>query len=140
MPLIGVGVGLYLSMAEFNREVERQLARSPGEFVCGNPAIPFLVLGLIGGALGGIVAGRAVAGLVTSLARRCGYQVVTEGNTLDKGTLTDELIATESKRKVLRSDVDLVERLIAQAESGRDEEVARKLLDYRAELERHLEL
>jgi hypothetical protein len=96
-------------------------------------------IGLIGGALGGIVAGRAVAGLVTSLARKCEYQDVTEGDAIEKGTLTDELIATESKRKGLRSDIDLVERLI-QAESGRDEEVTRKLLDYRAKLEHDLEL
>jgi hypothetical protein len=96
-------------------------------------------IGLIGGALGGIVAGRAVAGLVTSLAGKCGYQDVTEGDAIEKGTLTDELIATESKRKGLRSDIDLVERLI-QAESGRDEEVTRKLLDYRAKLEHDLEL
>jgi hypothetical protein len=134
MPLIGVGVGLYLSMAAFNREVEAQLAQHPGEDVCGNPAIPFLFFGLIGGGLGGIVAGRAVAGLVTWMARRCGWQDVNEAVTFDEDTSTDDLIAIERKRKDLRSDMEVVERLIVQAESEGDEEVARRLIDYRAKL------
>jgi hypothetical protein len=72
MPLIGVAVGLYLSMASFNRQIEARMAESPDGFVCGDSAIPFLFLGLIGGCLGGIVAGAAVAELVTWLVRRKG--------------------------------------------------------------------
>jgi hypothetical protein len=140
MPLIGVGVGLYLAMAACNREVEAQLAQSPGGTVCGNGAIPLLFFGLIGGGLGGIVAGRAVAGLVTWLAGSCGCQDVNEVVTFDEDTPTDDLIATERKRKDLRSEMDLVEQLIVQAESGGDEEVTRKLIDYRARLKRELEL
>jgi hypothetical protein len=140
MPPIGVGVGLYLSMAAYNREVEAQLAQHPGEDVCGNPAIPFLFLGLIGGVLAGVVAGLALARLVTWLARRCGYQDAYKGAALDHDTLADELIATESKREDLLSEIDLVERLIVQAESGGDEEVRRKLLDYRAKLEQQFEV
>jgi hypothetical protein len=140
MPVIGVGVGLYLLMAAFNREVESQLTQAPGEPVCGNGAIPLLLFGLIGGGLGGIVAGRAVAGLVTWLARRCGCQYVNEAVTFDEDTPTDDLIAAERKRKELRSDMDLVERLIVQAESEGDEVVTRKLTDYRAKLKRELEL
>jgi hypothetical protein len=140
MPLIGVGVGLYLSMAAFSREVESQLAQAPGEPLCGNGAIPFLFFGLIGGGLGGIVAGRAIAGLVTWLARRRGYQDVNEAVTFDKDIPTDDLIATESKRRDLPSDPGLIERLIVQAGSGGDEEVTRKLIDYQAKLKRQLEL
>ena len=140
MPLIGVGVGLYLAMAAFNREVESQWAQAPGETVCGNGAIPFHFFGLVGGGLGGIVAGRAVAGLVTGLARRCGDHVVNEAVAFDEDSPTDDLIATESKRKDLRPEMELVDRLIAQAERGGDEEVARKLHDYRAKLRRELEV
>ena len=140
MPLIGVAVGLYLSMAAFNREVESQSARAPGETVCGNGAIPFLFFGLVGGGLGGIVAGRAVAGLVTWWVRRCGDQGVNEAVAFDEDTPTDDLIATELKRKDLRSEMNLVDRLIAQAERGGDEEVTRKLVDYRAKLRREREV
>jgi hypothetical protein len=133
-------VGLYLSMAAFNRAVERHSAQLTGEFVCGNPAIPFLFFGLIGGALGGIVTGCAVATLVTSVARRCGHRVAKNAVTLGDGMIADKLIATESRRKDLRSKMEEVERLIVQANCGGDDELTRKLLDYRAKLEHELEL
>jgi hypothetical protein len=140
MPLIGVAVGLHLSIAAFDREVEAQLARSPGDTVCGNGAIPFLFFGLIGGVLGGIVAGAAIARLVTWLVRRCGCQDANEAVAFEENTPTDDLIATESKRKKLRSEMDLVEPLIVRAESEGDEEVMGKLIDYQAKLKRELEL
>src|SRR5262249_47199294 len=126
--------------ATFNREVETQLAQSLGETVCGNGAIPLLFFGLIGGGLGGIVAGRAIAGLITWLARKCGRHDADGAVTFDEDIPTDDLIAAESKRKDLRSEIDLVERLIVRAESGGDEEVTIKLIDYRAKLKRELEL
>src|SRR5437773_2540389 len=138
MPFIGVAVGLYLSMAEFDREVAAQLAESPGDTVCGNAAIPFLFSGLIGGSLGGIVAGVAIARLVTWLVRRCGCQDAFEAVTCDANAPTDNPIATGSKHKELRAEIDLIERLIVQAENQGDEEVMRKLIDYQAKLEREL--
>jgi hypothetical protein len=72
--------------------------------------------------------------------RRCGCQDVKEAATFDEDNPTDDLIATERRRKDLRSEMDLVERLIVQAESGGDEEVTRKLINYRARLRRELEL
>jgi hypothetical protein len=125
-------------MAAFNREVEQELAQSPGELVCGNPATPFLFLGLIGGALGGIAIGRAAARLITWLARCCGHHDANEAVTLDDGTLTDKVIATEPKKKDLRSEIELLDRLIVQADRGGDDDVARKLINYRAKLEHEL--
>jgi hypothetical protein len=140
MPLIGVATGLYLSMAAFDRETEAQFARSPDETVCGNGAIPFLFFGLIGGGVGGIIAGVAIAGLVTWLVRRCGRQDSNEAVTFDQNTSIGDLIATESKRKELRSEIDQIEQLVVEAENAGDAEVARKLIDYQTKLKRQLEL
>ena len=65
MPVIGVPVGLSLSMAAFRREMAAHLAESPGDYVCGLAVIPYAFLGLIGGSLGGIIAGMAIAKLIT---------------------------------------------------------------------------
>ena len=67
MPLIGVALGIYLSMAAFDRHVEAELAKSPGLEICGNPGMGFLFFGFVAGSLGGIIAGVAVANLVTRL-------------------------------------------------------------------------
>ncbi|NLX97451.1 MAG: hypothetical protein GXY83_14890 [Rhodopirellula sp.] len=70
IPLVGVAIGLCVSMHAFRREVANSQARSPGEFVDGLGVVAYLFLGLVGGALGGIIAGAAVAEFVTWLGHR----------------------------------------------------------------------
>jgi hypothetical protein len=67
MPPLGVAVGVYVAMASFRTQVAAIRAESPDAEICGNPAIPGLFLGFVGGALGGIIAGGVVAHLVTRL-------------------------------------------------------------------------
>jgi hypothetical protein len=76
----------------------------------------------------------------TRFAGRPRCQDVDEAVIFDEDTPTDDLIATERKRKDLRSEMILVERLIVQAERRGDEEVTRKLFDYRAKLKHELGL
>ena len=136
MPFIGVALGVYLSMAAFDREVAAQLAQSPEAGVCGNPGIFFLFYGFVAGSLGGAIAGAAIAKLVTWLMRGRGPQDAFEEVSGCESVPTDNLIAKESKDEALRAEIALVNRMVTQAENECDEEVLRKLTDYKTTLQR----
>lgn len=140
MPILGVVVGLYLCEASWDRHVASVQAEFPGEGVCGNPAILCISFGLIGGTLGGIVAGAAIAELVTWFVRKRGRLDAGKATTSDEEDLTTSLGPAETKWKAIRAEIDLVESLVARAEEKGDEEVLRKLTDYKAELVQKLKL
>jgi hypothetical protein len=133
MPLIGVALGIYLSMATFDKHVEAELAKSPGLEICGNPGMALLFLGFLAGSLGGVIAGVAVANLVTRLVRSRAPQAVFE-----EISPADDLIANWPEHQELRAEIDLVEQMIIDAEIEGDDEVLRKLTDYKTTLERKL--
>ena len=133
MPLIGVALGIYLSLAASDRHVAAELANSPGTEICGNPGMALFVFGFVAGSLGGIIAGVAVANLVTRLVHSRAPQAAFE-----EISPADDLIATWPEHQELRAEIDLVEQMIIEAENEGDEEVLRKLTDYQTTLERKL--
>jgi hypothetical protein len=70
MPVVGMMIGLYLANASIARHVATVRAESPEAFICGLPFIPVLFAGLIGGSLGGIVAGGILGESVTWFTRK----------------------------------------------------------------------
>lgn len=140
MPFIGVALGVYLSMAAFDREVAAQRGQSPGNDVCGNPAIFLLFSGFVAGSLGGVIAGAGIAKLVTWLVRGRVPEDTTEAIIPFEDAPPDKLMANDSRREELQAEIDSVARMVTQAENDRDEEVLRKLIDYKFKLDRELGL
>lgn len=138
LPFLGVALGIYLSVAAWNRSNAEDLARSPGEVVCGNPGIFFLFQGFVGGSVGGVVAGVAIANLVTRLVRGPAAKVTVEEISGGEDWPIGDPIVDASKHKELHAEIDLVERMVLQAENDGDEEVLRKLIKYKATLEREV--
>ncbi len=138
MPLIGVALGIFLSMALWNREVAAELARSPDELVCGNPGMIYLFHGFVGGTVGGILAGLAIAKFVTWLVRGGSSDDAFEEIDHGDDVATDEMIAETKNRANLRADIDFVEQMVTQAKNDGDEDVLRKLIAFKATLRAQL--
>jgi hypothetical protein len=70
MPAIGVAVGLYLLKLSADRYAAELQAEDPGAAVCANVFFGAIFLALVGGSLGGIIGGAAVAEIVSFFSRR----------------------------------------------------------------------
>ncbi len=58
--IIGSLIGAWLGHLSFEIHAQKILAANPNRFICGNDALPGMVLGLIAGGISGMLFGKFV--------------------------------------------------------------------------------
>ena len=106
MPLIGVALGVYLSMAAFDRVVEAGTGPVTRMDVCGDIGSVYLLNGFVVGSIGGIIAGAAIANLVTWLVHGRAPQQDAFDEISGEHAPTNDLVANESRNQELRAEID----------------------------------
>ena len=140
MPLLGVAVGVFISMAAWERQVAAELAQSPEAFVCGNPGIllslrRFLRRGCRWRHRGS--GGREIRHLACARARRRRYR---DAMIPFEDAPPGNLIPKDAKREELLAEMDSLERMITQAGNDGEKDVLEKLLSHKFKLNRELAL